>query len=153
MLCARCPAVVVKPLPNSPAQRLVPDARGRQERARHRRVHMPHQGGGASVPRDEGVETLALLVPRVLLTPHVERLAAAHHVAVLAEALDRGLELHPGQVVREDGRPDVFPVPVGVVGLKGATAGRSLWRPRERRWRLLWLRKRVVRVPLCLVRP
>ena len=94
MLCARRPAVVVKPLPNGPAQRLVPDARGRQKRARHRRIHMPRQRDGASVRGDEGVETLALLVTRVRLADHADATLSSHHLAVLADATHSALDLH-----------------------------------------------------------
>ena len=65
----------------------------RQGRVAARQRRDPGAGrrrAGARVGR----EALALLVPRVLGAPHVERLAAAHHIAVLAQALDGTLDLH-----------------------------------------------------------
>ena len=70
----------------------------RQGRVAARQRRDPGAGrrrAGARVGR----EALALLVPRVLGAPHVERLAAAHHVAVFAQALDGGLYLHPVSVI------------------------------------------------------
>ena len=53
-------------------------------------------GAGRLRPRErERCEALALLVPRIFRAPHIERLAAAHHVAVLAQALHSGFDLHP----------------------------------------------------------
>ena len=69
-------------------------------RRRHRsRVDKQRTPGARRLLGGERRETLALLVPRVLGAPHVERLAAAHHVAVLAQALDGGLYLHPVSVI------------------------------------------------------
>ena len=53
------------------------------------------QRAGARVGR----EALALLVPRIFCAPHVERLATAHHIAVLAQALHSGFDLHPVSVI------------------------------------------------------
>ena len=77
-------------------RRMVDGCHGRVA-ARQRRE--PGAGRLRRAARRERREALALLVPRVLGAPHVERLAAAHHVAVLAQALDGGLYLHPVSVI------------------------------------------------------
>ena len=72
-------------------RRMVDGCHGRVA-ARQRRE--PGAGRLRRAARRERREALALLVPRVLGAPHVERLAAAHHVAVFAQALDGTLDLH-----------------------------------------------------------
>jgi len=77
-------------------RRMVDGCHGRVA-ARQRRE--PGAGRLRRAARRERREALALLVPRVLGAPHVERLAAAHHVAVFAQALDSGFDLHPVAVI------------------------------------------------------
>ena len=51
------------------------------------------QSGGAS---SDGALALALFVPRVALADHHDTAVAADHLAVIADGLDAGVDLHCG---------------------------------------------------------